>query len=512
MDYLQRIVASNVYDVAVNTPLDEAAGLSAAVGSRVLLKREDLQPIFSFKIRGAYNKLKSLSREQLARGVVAASAGNHAQGVALGSKKLGCRADIVMPVTTPRIKVDAVRRHGANVVLHGDSYSDAAAYAAKLCEDKGAVYIHPFDDPHVIAGQGSVGLEILNSLGSARESLHAIFVPIGGGGLVAGVAAIVKQLCPSVKVIGVQPEGSSAMLQSMRAGRRVELDKVDVFADGVAVKLVGAETFRLCREYVDDILLCSVDEMCAAIKDVFQDTRSILEPAGALSVAGMKKYAAERGLPRDGAVVAITTGANMNFTKLRIVSERADLGQRAEGLFGITIPEQPGSFRRLVHALPAQVNVSEFHYRHSDDRKARILVAFTVGKDDSLAMVQDRLSGEGFESEDFSGDDVAKEHLRFAVGNGSGRAGELLYRIEFPERAGALKQFLDAMNPAWDVSMFHYRHEGDIGRVFIGIVVPGNGGDGDRKAQVKSFLDRVGYSYESASESRSVRFFGVARL
>jgi threonine dehydratase len=471
-DYLRKILSARVYEVAIESPLEPARSLSRRLGNQVLLKREDQQPVFSFKLRGAYNKMVNLTPEQRARGVICASAGNHAQGVALAAKRLGCEAVIVMPVTTPKLKVDAVSALGGQVVLHGDSYSDAAAHAQALQQERGLSFVHPFDDPDVIAGQGTVGMEILRQ---HQGPLHAVFVAIGGGGLIAGVASYIKALRPEVKVIGVQTVDSDAMWQSVQRGERVKLDDVGLFSDGTAVKQVGAETFRIARELVDDFVRVDTDAVCAAIKDVFQDTRSILEPAGALGVAAIKQYAHEHKL-KGQTFVAITCGANMNFDRLRFVAERAEYGEKREALFAVTIPEERGSFKRFCETLNSSQarQVTEFNYRISDEHMAHVFVGLSIQHPDDAGRIGRLLKRQGFENLDLSEDDLAKEHLRHLVGGRSPLAhNERLFRFIFPERPGALMRFLSSMHPGWNISLFHYRHQGaDYGRILVGIQVP----------------------------------------
>jgi len=503
--YLPRILNARVYDVALETPLEVAPGLSARLGGKLLLKREDLQPVFSFKLRGAYNKMVNLSPASRARGVIAASAGNHAQGVALSAQRLGCRAVIVVPATTPAVKVDAVRALGAEVVMFGDSYSDAYAHALGLQRQRKLTFVHPFDDPDVIAGQGTVAMELLRQHHPREHGpLDAIFCPIGGGGLISGVAAYVKALRPEIKVIGVQTKDSDAMRRSLAAGRRVELTEVGLFSDGTAVRVVGKETFRLCRQYVDEILTVDTDALCAAIKDVFQETRSILEPAGALAVAGAKAYAARRSL--DGkAVVAVTSGANMNFDRLRFVAERAEVGEKREAVFAVTIPEERGSFQRLCR-LVGERNVTEFNYRIADDALAHVFVGIQLsgGAGDDAASLARRFRAAGFPTLDLTEDELAKLHLRHLVGGRSSLAAdEHLYRFEFPERPGALMRFLTSMSPNWNISLFHYRNQGaDFGRVLVGLQVP----RGDRAA-LRRFLTTLGYPHWDESQNPAYRLF-----
>ena len=498
-DYLRRILTSKVYDVAVETPLEFAPQLSQRIGNIVLLKREDTQSVFSFKLRGAYNKMAHLPKAVLARGVIAASAGNHAQGVALSAKRLGCRAVIVMPTTTPGVKTDAVRALGAEVVLHGDSFSDAYGHALTLEKKQQLTFVHPFDDPDVIAGQGTIGMEILRQ---HAEPIEAIFVAIGGGGLISGIAAYVKQIRPEIKIIGVQTVDSDAMMRSVRAGRRITLTDVGLFSDGTAVKQVGVETFRLTRELVDDYVLVDTDAICAAIKDVFQDTRSVLEPAGALALAGAKQYAAEHKL-KGKTLVAIACGANMNFDRLRFVAERAEVGEAREAIFAVTLPEQRGSFRAFCE-LVGNRNVTEFNYRISDATSAYVFVGIQVSSLGEPNKIANNFRKHGFDTLDLTHDEMAKTHLRHMVGGRSSLAGnELLYRFEFPERPGALMRFLNSMKPDWNISLFHYRNQGaDYGQILIGIQVP----TGSKKA-FKAFLEEVGYPHWNESDNPAYKLF-----
>ncbi len=484
-EYLKRILSARVYDVAHETPLEYASNLSVRLQNQILLKREDLQPVFSFKLRGAYNKMSKLSPEALRLGVIAASAGNHAQGVALAAAKLGCRALIVMPVTTPRIKVKAVEARGAEVLLHGESYDEAYAHAVYLADIEGLTFIHPYDDPDVIAGQGTIGMEILRQ---HAGPIHAVFVAVGGGGLISGVAAYIKALRPEIRIIGVEPLDANAMAVSLRCGERVRLESVGLFADGVAVKQVGVEPFRLCRELVDEVVLVNTDEICAAIKDVFEDTRSILEPSGALPIAGMKRYLDREGL-RNETLIAVACGANMNFDRLRFVAERAELGEQREALFAATIPEQPGSFRRFCAVIGSR-QVTEFNYRYADSAKARVFVGVEVRNRDEYGDLLARLRAEFPEVIDFSDNEMAKLHVRHMVGGRApGLSDERLYRFEFPERPGALMRFLERMSSGWNISLFHYRNHGsDAGRVLAGIQVPPQ----DDKAFAE-FLNSLGY-------------------
>ena len=486
-DYLRRILTASVYDVARETPLEPARSLSRRVGNHVLLKREDQQPVFSFKLRGAYNKMVHLPTEALRRGVICASAGNHAQGVALAAKRLNCRALVVMPVTTPRLKVDAVQALGGEVLLHGDSYSDAYAHAAQLQQEQGLTFVHPFDDPDVIAGQGTVAVELLRQ---HEGPIDAVFVAIGGGGLISGVAAYIKALRPEVRVIGVQTVDSNAMQQSVQRGRRVTLPDVGLFSDGTAVKLVGEETFRIARELVDDYVLVDTDAVCAAIKDVFQDTRSILEPAGALGVAAIKQYVAQHKL-KGATLVAITCGANMNFDRLRFVAERAEFGEQREALFVVTIPEERGSFKRLCELLGSR-SVTEFNYRISDPHSAQVFVGIAIQRREEIERIARTLEKHGFATVDLTDDELAKEHVRHMVGGRSELAREeRLFRFQFPERPGALMRFLAAMHPGWNISLFNYRNQGaDYGRILVGIQVPA----GDGKA-FDEFLRTLAYPF-----------------
>jgi len=499
IDYLQKILTARVYDVAIESPLELAPTLSERLGNRVLLKREDQQPVFSFKLRGAYNKMVNLSAAQRAKGVIAASAGNHAQGVALAAERLACKATIVMPVTTPQIKVAAVAARGADVVLHGDSYSDAYAHARALQQASGATFVHPYDDPDVIAGQGTIGMEILRQW---QGPLDAIFVAIGGGGLISGIASYVKRVRPEVRIIGVQPEDSDAMARSLAAGRRVKLPHVGLFADGVAVKQVGERTFRIVRDLVDDIVLVDTDAICAALKDVFEDTRSVLEPAGALSVAGAKAWA-ERHRVRDRTWVAIACGANMNFDRLRFVAERAEVGERREAILAVTIPERPGSFREFI-GLVGHRSVTEFNYRYADPRTAHIFVGLEVAGRHETAALLAELARRRIEAIDLTDNEMAKLHVRHLVGGHAPTAEhEIVYRFEFPERPGALMKFLDSMSAGWNISLFHYRNHGaDYGRVLVGMQVPPSD-----KAEFRRFLARLGYDYVDETANPAYRMF-----
>ncbi|HUN91467.1 MAG TPA: threonine ammonia-lyase, biosynthetic [Burkholderiaceae bacterium] len=505
-EYLKRILNARVYDVAIESPLETAPQLSARLGNRILLKREDLQPVFSFKLRGAYNKMVGLGAQALRRGVIAASAGNHAQGVALAAQRLGCRAVIVMPVTTPQVKIDAVRSRGAEVVLQGDSYSDAYAHALALQARRKLAFVHPFDDPDVIAGQGTIGMEILRQHHPGEQGpIEAVFAPIGGGGLISGVAAYVKAVRPDIRVIGVQTEDSDAMGRSVEAGRRVQLHEVGLFSDGTAVRMVGEETYRLCRELVDEVIRVDTDALCAAIKDVFQDTRSILEPAGALAIAGAKAYAARERI-KGRTLVAIASGANMNFDRLRFVAERAEVGEQREAVFAVTIPEERGSFRRFC-SLVGDRNVTEFNYRIADTSKAHVFVGIQIARRDEARALARGFEKAGFATLDLTDDELAKQHLRHMVGGRSPLAhDELLYRFEFPERPGALMRFLTSMAPNWNISLFHYRNQGaDYGRILVGLQVPRG-----EKRQLRDFLTGLGYPHWDESHNPVYRMFLAA--
>jgi threonine dehydratase len=505
-DYLEKVLNAQVYDVAVETPLDLASNLSARVGNKIILKREDMQPVFSFKLRGAYNKIASLSPEKLKRGVICASAGNHAQGVALSAKKLGCRAVIVMPTSTPGIKIDAVRSRGGEVVLHGDSFDEAYAHAVELEKTEKLTFVHPFDDPEVIAGQGTVAMEILRQHSRHNGPITAVFCAIGGGGLAAGVAAYIKRLRPEIKVIGVETFDADAMKQSLAAGKRVRLDQVGLFADGTAVKFVGEETFRLCKEYLDEVILVDTDAICAAIKDVFEDTRSILEPAGALAVAGAKEYARQHKL-KDKNLIAVTSGANMNFDRLRFVAERAEFGEQREAVFAVTLPEKPGAYKKFL-SLIGKRNVTEFNYRYNTASEAHVFVGVQVGdRKESLKLV-DSLQKHGYPTLDLTDDEMAKNHIRHMVGGHAPAVcekglHELLYRFEFPERPGALMNFLTQMSAGWNISLFHYRNHGaDYGRVLVGMQVP----PGDM-GKFKEFLQKLGYAHWDESQNPAYKLF-----
>jgi threonine dehydratase len=499
-EYLDLIRDANVYDVALKSALEPAVNLSRRINNRILLKREDLQPVFSFKLRGAYNKIAGLDPNEMARGVICSSAGNHAQGVALAAERLGVRAVIVMPVTTPKIKTDAVRALGAEVVLHGDAYDDAYAHARSLADEEGLVFIHPFDDPDVIAGQGTIGVEILKQ---AKEKIDAIFVPIGGGGLIAGIATYVKQVQPDIRIIGVEPEDSAAMKLSLEAGEPVTLDHVGIFADGVAVRRVGNETFRLCQAYVDEIITVDTDQICAGIRDIFEDTRSIVEPAGGLAVAGAKKYVGERGISGQ-TLVTINCGANVNFDRLRHIAERAAVGEQTEMLLAAEIPEEPGSFRRFCETIGRR-GITEFNYRYADEHKAHIFVGVQLsnGMQERLMLIS-RLRDAGFPVEDLSDNEMAKLHVRHMVGGRSPAiSNERMFRFEFPERPGALLDFLNAIGTDWNISLFHYRNHGsDYGRILAGIDVPQEETD-----ELEAHLAELGYPHWEESDNPAYTMF-----
>jgi threonine dehydratase len=499
-EYLERILRARVYDVAIESPLELASRLSSRLGVRVLFKREDLQPVFSFKLRGASNKIARLTDAEAARGVICASAGNHAQGVALSAGRRGIPATIVMPRLTPPIKIDAVRALGGQIELVGDDYDAAYAHACRLAEERGLTFIHPFDDPDVIAGQGTIAMEILRQ---HSGPIDAIFVPIGGGGLIAGIASYVKSLCPDVRIIGVEPVDAASMHDSLLAGERITLERVGLFADGVAVKRVGEETFRLARKYVDEIVLVSTDETCAAIQDIFEDTRSIVEPAGGLAVAGLKKWLA-RQQRTTGTYVAINCGANMNFDRLRHIAERADLGQQREALYAVEIPEQPGSFMRFCALLGAR-SVTEFNYRYTDGSAARIFVGIGLrhGADEGQ-QVHRVIAEAGFPVVDMSDNEMAKLHVRYMVGGcAPGLRDERLFRFEFPERPGALLRFLTAIGDEWNISLFHYRNHGsDHGRVLVGIQIPDETSD-----EFMSHIAELGFDFFEETDNPAYKMF-----
>jgi threonine dehydratase len=498
-DYLERILTSRVYDVVHETPLEVAPRLSARLGHTLLLKREDLQPVFSFKIRGAYNKIASLDAKVRERGVVAASAGNHAQGVALAAKRFGCRALIVMPEGTPRIKHEAVSALGGEVQLRGESFQEAYAQALTLAKSEGMAFIHPYDDPDVIAGQGTVAVEILRQ---HRGPPDVVFVCVGGGGLASGVALYIKRLYPHVKVIGVEPEDAPSMVEALKAGAPVDLTSVGRFVDGAAVKRVGDETFRICQALVDEMLLVDGDAVCAAIKDVFEDTRSILEPAGALAVAGAKQYAATHDL-KGQTWVAVTSGANMDFNRLRLVAERAEIGEHREAQLAVTIPERAGAFLALSGALGG-CDVTEFNYRRADAQRAHVFVGIGVADRRQTQEVKLRLKSAGFDVLDLSESEVAKNHLKHMVGGRNPGAGtERIFRFSFPERPGALRRFLEQLSPAFDISLFHYRNQGgDVGRVLAGLrVAP------EQEVQLQKTLQNIGYPFVDETDNAACRLF-----
>ncbi len=498
-NYLEKIRNSRVYDVAKNTPLDFQPNLSARINNRVLLKREDMQPVFSFKLRGAYNKMANLPQSALDSGVIAASAGNHAQGVALAAQKLGCRAVIVMPTTTPLIKINAVKSRGAEVVLFGDSYSDAYVHALELEKSEQLTFVHPYDDPDVIAGQGTIALEILDA---HPEPIEAIFCCVGGGGLLAGIATYIKAVRPEIKIIGVEAREAEAMTKSLQKGRRVMLDQVGLFADGAAVKQVGEHTFALCQQYVDEMIVVDNDAICAAIKDAFEDTRSILEPAGALATAGLKAYAAREKL-EGKTLIGIASGANMNFDRLRFIAERAELGEKREAVLAVTIPEKPGAFKAFCHLLGNR-NITEFNYRYSDAKAAHIFVGVAVSDPSESRLLVEELSAQGLPALDLSENEVAKLHLRHLVGGHAPQAeNEVVFRFEFPEKPGALMKFLDTMGHDWNISLFHYRNHGaDYGRVLVGMQVPPN-----ELTEFSDFLNNLGYPYWEETKNPAYQLF-----
>jgi threonine dehydratase len=498
--YLKKILQARVYDVAEKTRLDYAANLSRRFNNHIWIKREDMQPVFSFKLRGAYNKIANLPKDALAKGVIAASAGNHAQGVALSAAKLGIPATIVMPKTTPEIKITAVRSRGAKVVLHGTTYDDASQHAQQLVEQQGLSYIHPYDDAEVIAGQGTIGMEILQQ---HTGDLDAIFVPVGGGGLIAGVAAYVKYLRPEIKVIGVEPDDAACLQAAMKAGERVILEQVGIFADGVAVRQIGNLPFEVAHNYVDEVLLASTDEICAAIKDIFDDTRTIAEPAGALALAGLKQYIARENC-NGRHLVTIASGANMNFDRLGYVTERTEIGEQREALMAVTIPERSGSFRQFCHAIGQHV-ITEFNYRYADDEQAHVFAGLRLTdgfaeKNKLIAKLRDK----GYQVVDLTDNEMAKSHIRHMVGGHTPcLLNERLYRFQFPERPGALLHFLTGMGQRWNISLFHYRNHGAAyGRVLIGIQVPAA-----QSNEFQYFLDHLGYLYWEESDNPAYRLF-----
>lgn len=498
--YIKRILDARIYDLAVETPIDEMPLMASRLGNRVLLKREDLQPVFSFKIRGAYNKLLKLSESERKQGVIAASAGNHAQGLALSAKHLGVKATIVMPRTTPAIKVGGVRARGANVVLYGDTYDEASAHAKSLVQQEGLIYIHPYDDPDVIAGQGTVAMEILRQ---HPQQLDAVFVPVGGGGLCAGVAAYIKYVRPEIKVFAVEPEEAACLKAALDADERVTLPQVGLFADGVAVGQIGEETYRVIKDSIDGVITASTDEICAAIKDIFDDTRSIAEPAGALALAGLKKYAVEHGC-QGKTLLAVDSGANTNFDRLRYISERTEIGEKREAVLAVTIPERPGSYSQFCHALGHR-SITEFNYRYANETEARIFVGVQVSPDqeDRKGLVEE-LRGQGYSVVDMTDNEVAALHIRHMVGGHAPKIqDEQVYRFEFPERPGALVNFLGHLGGRWNISMFHYRNHGSAyGRVLVGMQVPR-----DELGKLESFLDELGYPYWNETKNEAYQFF-----
>jgi len=499
--YLEAIEQARVYDVAIETPLELAPKLSGRLHNEVLFKREDLQPVFSFKLRGAYNKIAQLTEAERARGVICASAGNHAQGVALSSHKLGIKATIVMPHTTPEIKVKAVQRLGGNVVLFGDSYSDASAHAMELCESNGMVFVHPYDDPIVIAGQGTIAEEMMRQY---PGDLDAVFVPIGGGGLIAGMAVYLKAKSPNTKIIGVEPVDSAAMYESIKAGNRITLDQVGIFADGVAVKKVGEHTFAMVQKYVDEIILVDTDEICAAIKDIYEDNRSIVEPAGALAVAALKKYVRQTGA-RGQLLAAINSGANMNFDRMRHVAERTEMGEGKEVLFAVTIPERPGSFLDFCRIIGDR-NITEFNYRMSSRDEAHVFAGISIADDDGeeAAGLESAMKAAGLPTLNLHDNELAKLHIRHMVGGHCPLVeNEVIYRFEFPERPGALLEFLTRAAGRWNISMFHYRnHAAAFGRVLAGIEVPPH-----EQKEFEAYLDALAYSYVNESDNPAYTVF-----
>lgn len=501
--YIEKILRAKVYDVAIETPLDFAPLLTARMANKVYLKREDLQPVFSFKLRGAYNKMAALNEQERAQGVIAASAGNHAQGVALAAKKLGIKALIVMPKTTPEIKVNSVKARGAKIVLFGDSYDEACTHAKELAQQKDRVFIHPYDDPDVIAGQGTIGMEILRQ---QTGDLDAIFVPVGGGGLIAGIAVYVKFVRPDIKIIGVEPDDADSLNRALKAKHRVIIKQVGLFVDGVAVKQVGVEPFRLAQSYVDEVITVNTDEICAAIKDIFDDTRSVAEPAGALAIAGLKKYVEQKKISGK-TLVAIDSGANINFDRLRYVAERAQVGEHREILLAVSIPEQPGSFLRFCRLL-GQRSITEFNYRYFDPAQAQVFVGISCsGLESDRAELIQWLQEHGFAVTDMTANELAKEHVRYMVGgNAPCELNEVVYSIEFPERPGALLKFLSALGGRWNISLFHYRNHGAaFGKVLMGLQMPKT----ERKA-FEQCLDELGFSYQEETDNPAYRLFSGA--
>ncbi len=498
--YIKKILQARVYDVAEKTRLDYATNLSRRVNNHIWIKREDTQPVFSFKIRGAYNKIANLPKDVLAKGVIAASAGNHAQGLALSAQKLGIPATIVMPKTTPEIKVAAVRRYGAEAILHGSTYDDASQYAQRLVKEQGLSYIHPYDDVDVIAGQGTIGMEILQQ---HTGKLDAIFIPVGGGGLIAGMAAYIKYLRPEIKIIGVEPDDAGCLYAALKADERVILEQVGIFADGVAVKQIGKLPFEIARDYVDEVLLASTDEICAAIKDIFDETRRIMEPAGALALAGLKQYIARENCTGQQ-LVTITSGANMSFDRLAYVAERTEIGEKREALIAVTIPERPGSFREFCHVIGQRV-ITEFNYRYADDGQAHVFAGLrlTEGLNEKDILIN-KLNEKEYPVVDLTDNEMAKAHIRHMVGGHLPHLlNERLYRFEFPERPGALLHFLTSMGQRWNISLFHYRnHAAAYGRILVGIQVADS-----QLSEFQTFLDNLGYPYWDEAENPAYHLF-----
>lgn len=498
--YLEKIISARVYDVAMETPLEPARSLSKRLNNKVLLKREDLQPVFSFKLRGAYNKISHLSDDEKAKGVIAASAGNHAQGVALAAHRDNIPAIIVMPKTTPGIKVNSVKSYGVKVILHGSTYDEAYEHAKDLSAENGMTFIHPYDDPEIIAGQGTVAMEILKQ---HPNPIDVVFVPVGGGGLAAGIVAYIKRLRPETKIIGVEPDDAACLYEALKAGERVLLDQVGIFADGVAVRQIGEEPFRVLKDAIDEVIVVNTDEICAAIKDNFDDTRSITEPAGALAVAGLKKYVQQNNIV-DKTLIAINSGANMNFDRLRYVSERSELGENTECLLAVTIPEEPGSFRKFCHTI-GQRGITEFNYRFSDHTDAHVFAGVQLrDSSDEKEKLIERLQTHGYNVLDMSNNEMAKSHVRYMVGgHASGAVNEVLYRFIFPERPGALLRFLTRMSHQWNISLFHYRNHGAAyGRILVGIQVPP-----EEIKEFEEFLVNLDYPYWAESENPAYDLF-----
>ncbi len=502
-NYLEKILRARVYDVARETPLEFIPRLSARLNTNIWLKREDMQSVFSFKLRGAYNKIYNLSEKQKQKGVIAASAGNHAQGVALAGKRLGVPALIVMPTTTPPIKVQTVRNLGARIILHGDSYDDAYTHARSLVKEKGMVFVHPFDDPDVIAGQGTVAMEVLRQ---HEDPVEAIFIPVGGGGLIGGMAAYIKRVRPEIRVIGVEPEDTPTLQRALKANRRVSLKQIGLFADGVAVRQIGKETFKLAQQYVDDVVLVTTDEICAAIKDIYDDTRSVAEPAGALGIAGIKKYL-QKKRGKHGNLIAILSGANINFDRLRHVSERAELGEQREALIAVEIPERPGSFLSFCRVLGKR-NITEFNYRYHDERRAHVFCGIELsGGAEERDSIIGRLKQKEFGITDLTDNETAKLHIRYMVGGHAPQVkNERLFRFVFPERPGALLDFLAGLSRGWNISLFHYRNHGAAyGRVLVGVQLSGT-----QVAEFRAYLKELGYRYHEETENPAYRLFASA--